>query len=137
MSSSSEDDEATKWSNLESQFSILWKRKDIYKIRRQEWIREKARLVVDHHRFSEQEYSDLLITAAESIADQYITASQNKTSSHMSMLLMDLYADPARITMAERITVEYASPEVSRMDAKGVHFKGTPDHDNTVTPRLQ
>jgi hypothetical protein len=141
MSSSSEDDEATEWGNLESQFSILWKRKDIYKVRRQEWIREKARSVVDHHgknlklRFSEQEYNDLLITAAESIADQYITASRNKISSRTSTPLTDSYADPARITMAEKISVEYATPEASRTDAKGVHFKGTPDRDNTVTPR--
>jgi len=112
--SSGEENSAVGWSDMQSHFSMLWKRKGIYKAKWQRWIQEKAYAVVNNHsrilklRFTQEEFNSLLMTAAESIANQYLEASQVKISSRISTPLTDSYADTARIVMAEAITVEDA-----------------------------
>jgi hypothetical protein len=56
------------WSNIEGHFALLWKRKGIYKEKRQLWIEKKAYAVVNDHsrmlrlKFSKDEFNDLLMT---------------------------------------------------------------------------
>jgi len=139
--SSGEENSAVGWSNVQSHFSMLWKRKGIYKAKRQKWIQEKAYAVVNDHsrilklRFRQEEFDSLLMTAADSIADQYLEAAQNKISSRTSTLLMDSYADTARIVMAEAITVESIHDEMMDHDPRGVHFDRMLDREDTVTPK--
>lgn len=61
--------------------------------------------------------------AMESIADQYLDASQNKTSSQTSTPFTDSYRDAARIEMAEAIAGEKIHNSVMGPNLRGVHFK--------------
>jgi len=125
--SSGEENSAVGWSDVQSHFSMLWKRKGIYKAKQQKWIQEKAYTVVNDHsrilklRFTQEEFDSLLMMAAESIADQYLEASQVKVSSWTSTLLTDSYVDMARIVMAEAITVEDVHNRTMDHDLRGVN----------------
>ena len=129
--SSGEENSAIGWSDMQSHFSMLWKRKGIYKAKQQKWIQEKAYAVVNDHsrilklRFTQEEFDSLLMTAAESIADQYLKASRVKVSSQTSTPLTDSYADMARIVMAEAITVEDVHDGTMDHDLRGVQTAKT------------
>jgi hypothetical protein len=77
----------TGWENLGADLAIVWKRFNVAKSRRQKWIKEKANNVVINHekkfqlKVMDEEFNELVVTAAESIAEQYMRALQAKANS--------------------------------------------------------
>jgi hypothetical protein len=59
----------------------MWKRFDIIKTKRKEWIKDKAyAMVVDHEtkfrlKLTDKEFNNFIAAAAESIAEQYTKVS--------------------------------------------------------------
>ena len=82
--------------------SLIWKRFEVVKTRRQTWIKEKAQAVVVNHekkfklKLTRGEFNDNLVTAAESITEQYMRVKRTKASSRASTPLSNSYTRQAR-----------------------------------------
>jgi len=138
---SSDDDRGrNRWGNLEADMAMLWKRHNIFKPRRQDWIRNKARgVVIDHERkfrlqLTEVEFDELFITATESIAKQYVRASLPKASSCASTALSHSYTGQATATLDNQARTPSAGPGPTTRDHRQTHVRRMSDRDTTITP---